>query len=154
MPKINLNDLKVTFGTGYPPPYDGPCLTRVKTSPGDFAGLTQFGAHIVSLPPGAWSSQRHWHSAEDEFVVILKGHPTLVDNSGSQTLSPGEMTAHKAGDPNGHHLKNETDEVIEFLMVGGRSPEMDHVQYPDIDLELPANGTPNRHFRHKDGTDY
>lgn len=154
MPKINLNALQVTTGTAYPPSHDSPCLTRSKISPGDAAGLTQFGAHIVSLPPGAWSSQRHWHSAEDELVLVLKGHPTLVEDDGPQTLSPGDITAHKAGDPNGHHMKNETDETIEFLIIGGRSPETDHVHYPDIDLDLPANGSPKRLYAHKNGAFY
>ena len=40
--------------------------------------LTQFGVNLVTLPPGAWSSQRHWHSHEDEFVYVLEGEPGCV----------------------------------------------------------------------------
>ena len=154
MPKINLKDIPIKAGSGYPAPFDQPCLQRHRKSPGDEAGLTQFGAHIVSLSPGAWSSQRHWHSAEDELILILKGHPTFIDEDGAQTLSPGDMTAHKAGDPNGHHMKNETGDTVEFLIIGGRTPETDHAYYPDIDLDLPANGSPDRRYKHKDGTSY
>ena len=87
-------------------------------------------------------------------VIVLKGHPTLFDERGPQTLSPGDITAHKAGVPNGHHMKNETNELIKFLIIGGRAPETDHVQYPDIDLCLPANGTSNRRYTHNNGEPY
>ena len=36
-------------------------------------GITQFGAYLDTLAPGAWSGQRHWHSAEDEFLYVLDG---------------------------------------------------------------------------------
>jgi len=154
MPKISLEKLTISSGTNYPPPYNTPCLARHKISPGDAGGLSQFGAHIVSLPPGSWSSQRHWHSEEDELILILKGHPTFIDEDGPQTLSPGDITTHKAGDPNGHHMKNETSETIEFLIIGGRTPETDHAHYPDIDMDLPSNGSSQRHYKRKNGTPY
>ena len=58
------------------------------------------------------------------------------------------------GDEIGHHMKNETDQDVIFLVIGGRNPETDHAAYPDIDLDLPANGTPNRIYKRKDGTPY
>jgi hypothetical protein len=45
-----------------------------------FAGLTQFGVNRTVVDPGAWSSPRHWHSHEDEFVWVLEGELTLVTN--------------------------------------------------------------------------
>jgi uncharacterized cupin superfamily protein len=50
---------------------------------GDAAGLTQFGINLFRLPPGAWSSQRHWHTKEDEFVFVLSGEVVLVTDSSS-----------------------------------------------------------------------
>jgi len=98
--------------------------------------ITQFGVHHITLPPGIWASQRHHHSAEDEFVYILSGHPTLIDDDGETTLSPGDSCAHPAGDGNGHHLINKTEEDVTFLVVGTRTPETDHCRYPDADLEV------------------
>ena len=40
--------------------------------------MTQFGVNLLVLPPGAWSSQRHWHTAQDEFIHVLSGEVTLV----------------------------------------------------------------------------
>ena len=39
-------------------------------------------ANLMTLPPGAWSSQRHWHSDEDEFVYVLEGELKLVEDDG------------------------------------------------------------------------
>ncbi len=154
MPKINLNEVKETSGTTYPAPYDKPCIARRKKSIGDHGGLTQFGAHIITLPPNSWSSQRHWHSAEDELIMILEGYPTFIDDAGETELAPGNITAHPAGDRNGHHMQNRTENDVKFLIIGTRNPEEDAAQYPDIDLDLPANGTANRVFTHKNGTPY
>jgi len=147
MPKIILEDIAQTIGTDYPAPFDAPCLSRRKQAIGDAGGLTQFGAHIITLPPNSWSSQRHWHSAEDELVMILDGHPTLIDDSGETPLKPGDITAHPAGNGNGHHMKNESDKDVRFLVIGTKHPEKDHVHYPDINLVLPANGTAEREYR-------
>ena len=34
-------------------------------------GLTQFGVNLLRLTPGVWSSQRHWHTEQDEFVYVF-----------------------------------------------------------------------------------
>lgn len=153
MPKIDVSRIVQTRGATYPAPYSAPCDGRRKRAVGDAAGLSQFGVVQITLEPGAWSSQRHCHSAEDEFVYILAGHPTLIDEGGETALSPGDMTAHPAGDGNAHHLINRTDFEVIFLVVGTRSPQKDHARYPDIDLDLPANGTANRRYQRKDGSE-
>ena len=75
---LTAADLEETVGSGYPVPYDEPCKERRRRRLGDPFGLTDFGVNLVELPPGTWSSQRHWHSHEDEFVYILEGTATLV----------------------------------------------------------------------------
>jgi hypothetical protein len=76
--KIDITALKSVVGTLYPPPFDEPCRARERTRLGDAAGLTQYGVNLVRLPPGAWSSQRHWHAKEDEFVYVLSGEVVLL----------------------------------------------------------------------------
>ena len=104
--KIDVAALTPVIGTMYPPPYDEPCLARSRTKLGDAAGLTQFGVNLLRLPSGAWSSQRHWQTASDEFVYVLAGEVTLVTNSGAELLRPGDCAGFKAGDPDGHCLQN------------------------------------------------
>jgi len=94
VPKINITEAKVVKGTLYPPPYDEPCRKRSRTRLGDVAGLDQFGVNLCRLPPGAWSSQRHWHTHEDEFVYMLEGEVVLVTDA-------GDCAGFKAGDGDG-----------------------------------------------------
>jgi uncharacterized cupin superfamily protein len=149
--KIEAATAPTKFGTGYPAPYDEPCKARRRWRLADSAGLTQFGVNLLHLPAGAWSSQRHWHSAEDEFVYVLEGEVVLVSDDGEEVLRAGECAGFKAGEPNGHHLQNRTDAAAVLLEIGARNPERDAVQYPDIDLALRAGGGG---FLHRDGTPY
>jgi uncharacterized cupin superfamily protein len=81
---------------------------------GDAAGLSQFGVNLLHLPPSAWSSQRHWHSAEDEVVLVTEDREEI--------LRAGDCARFKAGDPNGHHLQNRSDQPALILEVGSRRP--------------------------------
>ena len=149
MKKIESDQVPSTLGSGYPAPYDEPCRMRRRWRLGEGAGLTQFGVNLLRLAPGAWSSQRHWHSAEDEFVYVLQGEVVLVTGAGEEVLRAGDSAGFKAGESDGHHLQNRSDAVL--LEVGARNAEHDAVDYPDVDLLL-RRGEPS--YRHKDGTPY
>ena len=143
-------------GNSYPPPFDAPSADREKRALGDAFGLTDYGVNLVTLPPGTASSQRHWHSREDEFVYVLEGRPTLVTDAGRTPLAPGMCAGFVAGASDGHHLVNETDEPVEYLEVGSRRPG-DDVEYSDIDMRVlgrvVGRGGGGR-YQHKDGTPY
>ena len=139
-------------GSGYPKPYDGPCAEREKRALGDAFGLTDYGVNLVTLPPGAWSSQRHWHSAEDELVFVLEGEPTLVTDEGRRRMRAGMCAGFPKGEANGHHLVNETGALVVYLEVGSRRAD-DDVDYPDIDMRVAARGRGGV-FTRKDGTPY
>lgn len=93
-------------------------------------GLTQFGAYLDTLAPGAWSSHRHWHSAEDEFLYLLEGSATLRDDHGMTDLFPGDAVCWRHGDPNAHHLTNRGEVPAHWLIVGSRCAG-DICTYPD-----------------------
>ena len=147
--KIDPAALAPLVGTLYPPPYDEPCLTRARTRLGDAAGLTQFGVNLLRLPPGAWSSQRHYQTESDEFVYVLQGEVTLVTDAGAEILRPGDCAGFKAADPDGHCLRNLTDADVLVLEVGTRI-KGDGAVYPDIDMLAPGGGG----YTRKDGTPY
>lgn len=151
MKKIDIAAGKSVVGSGYPTPYDEPCRQRKRVRLGDAAGLTQFGVNLLRLPPGVWSSQRHWHSAEDEFVYVLEGEVVLVTDAGEEVLRAGDCAGFKAGEADGHQLQNRTHAEAALLEIGSRNPEGDAVDYPDIDLTIRAG---SRTFLHKDGTPY
>jgi DNA-binding HxlR family transcriptional regulator len=58
----------------------------------------------VTSRRGAWSSQRHWHSHEDEFVWVLDGELTLVTDACEEILRAGDCAAFRRGDPDGHQV--------------------------------------------------
>jgi uncharacterized cupin superfamily protein len=149
MPKIDLATAPVRFGTGYPAPYDVPCRERHRLRLGDAGGLTQFGVNLLTLKPGVWSSQRHWHRSEDEFVHVLSGEVVLVSDTGEEVLRAGDCAAFPAGDGNGHHLVNRSSADATLLEIGTRSGG-DHATYPDIDLLF----DPQRGYTHRDGSAY
>ena len=151
MKKIDISTAKASLGSGYPAPYDEPCRQRRRVRLGDAAGLTQFGVNLLRLPPGVWSSQRHWHTAEDEFVYVLEGEVVLISDAGEEVLRAADCAGFKAGECDGHHLLNRTDKDAVLLEIGSRSPDSDGVDYPDIDLVIRAGA---RAFLRKDGTPY
>jgi uncharacterized cupin superfamily protein len=146
MPRIDVATAPVRTGTGYPPPYDQPCRMRHRVRLGDAAGLTQFGVNLLTLGPGVWSSQRHWHRLEDEFVHVVSGEVVLVTDRGEQVLRAGDCAAFPKNDGDGHHLVNRSDADAVVLEVGARVPG-DTAVYPDIDLLFDGKG-----YTHRDGT--
>lgn len=133
MPKVDLSKLPVVQRTGYLEPYRAPMAGRSWRELATAGGLTDFGANVVVLQPGGWSSQRHWHSAEDELVVVLSGELTLVTDAGAETMRAGDCATFKKGLADGHHLQNRSQEAATFLAVGRDAPEEDACEYPDID---------------------
>lgn len=148
--RIDVGTLPAITGTLYPPPFDEPCCARQRTRLGDAAGLTQYGVNLVCLKPGAWSSQRHWHIAQDEFIYILSGEATLVTNAGPEILRAGDCAGFKAGDDDGHHLQNRSNADVTFLEMGTRLPD-DGTYYSDIDMMIPRGG---KQYCHRDGQPY
>lgn len=150
--RIDVSRVPVVAGTTYPAPYDAPCRAREKRRLGDVAGLAQFGVNLLRLPPGSWSSQRHWHTASDEFVYVLSGEVTLVTDAGEEVLRAGDAAGFRAGEPNGHCLRNLSRAEVLVLEVGSRvAGDVGH--YAEIDLLAPAGGQPALYTR-RDGTPY
>ncbi len=154
MAKIDVATAPTGQGSRYPAPYDEPCRARSWLRLGDAAGLTQFGVNLVTLPPGAWASQRHWHSHEDEFVYVVEGELVLVTDAGEAVMRPGDSAGFPAGVRDGHHLQNRSAAPARFLVVGGRDAR-DHGEYPDVDLKFLANRyAGGGGFRRKDGSEF
>jgi uncharacterized cupin superfamily protein len=154
MPKIDRAKVPQVTGSRYPAPFAGPCAGRAWQRLGDAAGLTQFGVNHLRLAPGVWSSQRHWHSHEDEFVYVLAGEVVLVTDAGEETLRAGDAVGFKAGVQDGHCLQNRSARDAELLVVGSRN-DADYGEYPDIDMKFGAGRYSGKGgYLHKDGTPY
>ena len=148
MPKVDLDAITPSNATGYPDPFHKQVQGRWWKRIAPVAGLTEMGASHVTLDPGAWSSQRHWHDDEDELVLMLSGRAVLVEDGGERELRPGDIAAWPKGVTNGHHLINRSDEPCTFVAIsaGARGAG----GYSDIDMVWTADGA----YRRRDGTEY
>ncbi len=152
MPKIDIAALKTDSFTGYPEPFRQIVLGRSRKRLGNAVDLDQFGVNLSTLKPGAASSQRHWHAAEDELIYVLQGELVLCEDDGEITLRPGDAAGFKAGVANGHCLINRSSADAVYLEIGSRSAR-EHVEYPDIDMMLDRDEKGAR-YRHKSGAPY
>jgi len=150
MPKVNVEAVPVRVGTGYPTKFNQACAGRTRRRLGDAGELNDFGVNLMTLPPGKWSSQRHWHSHEDEFVFVLQGELTLVEDDTETLLQTGDCAAFPKGSGNGHHLQNRSTAVAVYLEVGSRHAD-DLTTCSDIDM---MSSNRDGQFVHKDGTPY
>lgn len=152
MPKIDLDNIQPTFGSNYPAEFQAEMQGRSSLRFSDAYGLSQFGANITILQPGAKSSLRHWHENQDEFVMIISGTATLLDDHGESELRPGDCAAFPAGDGNGHTILNKSIEEVRFLVVGSRTPT-EVGWYSDVDMKVTMDEA-GYCFTRKDGTPY
>ncbi|MCC8938022.1 cupin domain-containing protein [Bradyrhizobium sp. Arg68] len=150
MPRIDVANVPERKGSGYPAEFAAACAERVRQRLGDAGGLTDFGVNLMRLPPGNWSSQRHWHSHEDEFVYVLAGEVVLVEDGGETVLRAGDCAAFAKNSGNGHHMINRSQATAIYLEIGSRAPD-DVITCSDIDMMSPSS---DGRFLHKDGTPY
>lgn len=149
MPKLDLDAIPQTNATGYPPPFDAAVEGRWYRRLAPVAGLRLMGASHVTLAPGAFSSQRHWHRGQDELVVMVAGEAVLIDDSGETPVRAGDVLAFPAGENNGHHLHNRSGEPCIFVAISAGEREPDSGVYSDIDMVFGPDG-----YARKDGTRY
>lgn len=151
MPKIDIDALPAVRGSGYPAPFDEPCRARSRKRLGHAGGLTGFGANLLTLPPGAWSSQRHWHSDQDELVFVVEGEVMLITDAGETPLAAGDCATFKAGVADGHHLVNRSGRDARVLEVGAKDRGKDRTVYSDADMIAePGEDV----YRRRDGSAY
>ena len=105
----------------------------------DSAGIQQYGAYLQTLQPGARSSTRHWHEREDEFLYVVSGKVTVVEDDGPHVLEPGDAACWPAGVPNAHHVMNQSTDPCSYLIVGTRLTH-DVCHYPDVGKTLHTEG--------------
>jgi uncharacterized cupin superfamily protein len=131
---LHISEVAVT--TGVPAAVANPIKPerfagKAEAQLGRAVGLTQFGVNQLTLAPGAMSSLRHWHEGEDEFVYVLAGELTLVDDNGAHDLRAGSFAGFPAGRANAHHLENRSTAPAIFLVVGTRKVGAETIHYPD-----------------------
>jgi uncharacterized cupin superfamily protein len=89
----------------------------------------QLGASVYELGPGNFNVF-HFHHGSEELLVVLRGRPTLRTGDGERVLAEGEVVHFPAGPAGAHGVRNDTDDVVRYVVAGIRvTPEV--VEYPD-----------------------
>ena len=150
MPKLDLSNVPMKTGSGYPGSLAAKVGARSQQRVGHAGGLSQFGANIVTLPAGALSSLRHWHEQQDEILIVLSGELTLVDDTGETPLKAGDVCTFPAGEANGHMIVNNSETDGRFFVVGTHTAT-ETGWYSDLDMMVTA-GNGRFSFTRKDGS--
>ena len=121
-------------------------------------GTELIGASQWELPPGEAAYPYHFHYADEELVVVLRGRPTLRTPTGLRELEEGEAVRFGLGEEGAHQLINRSDETISFLAISSHG-RPDIVVYPDADKigvgeRLPRGAGLRAYFRREDAVGY
>jgi uncharacterized cupin superfamily protein len=99
---------------------------------GPALGAKQMGTSVYELPPGQALCPYHYEWAEEEWLLVLAGRPTLRDPDGSTELEPWDLVCFPTGPAGAHGLRNETEETVRVLMYSTLEYPAVTV-YPDSD---------------------
>jgi uncharacterized cupin superfamily protein len=98
---------------------------------GDVGGITQFGASLQTLEPGARSSLKHWHEATDEMLFVVSGELTVTEDNVDYVLRAGDAACWPAGVAVAHTVSNRSNAPCSFFVVGTRASK-DVTHYEEI----------------------
>jgi uncharacterized cupin superfamily protein len=140
---------------GYPDGFRGACAKV-----GRDAGAAHLGATVYEVDPGQALCPYHWHAANEEMLIVLRGEPTLRTPEGERELSEGEVVSFPRGEKGAHAVYNRGGAAVRVLILSEmREPEV--AVYPDsgkLMARQEAPGSPARGvralFRLSDAVDY
>jgi uncharacterized cupin superfamily protein len=147
---FNINEPAFEHDPSVPEPY------RVGMDRfGPKIGASQLGGSIYELPPGQSICPYHYEYAEEEWLLVLTGRPTVRHPEGSDSLGPGDLVCFATGPEGAHKVTNSTDETVRVLMLSTvKWPAM--TVYPDSDKigAFAAPGGERILVRRSDNRDY
>jgi uncharacterized cupin superfamily protein len=106
---------------------------------GDAGGVTQFGAALQTLEPGARSSLKHWHEQTDEMLFVISGEVTVTENDVNYVLTVGDAACWPAGVAVAHTVSNRSNASCSFFVVGTRASK-DVTHYEEIGEIMKSDG--------------
>jgi uncharacterized cupin superfamily protein len=123
--------------------------------PATHIGAELLGGTLYEVDPGNRLFPYHLHHANEEWLIVVRGRPTLRTPDGEQELAEGDVVCFPRGPAGAHQVRNDTDEPLRVLMLSSRLwPEI--VEYPDSEKVGTRDATGERLFlgRQGPGLDY
>jgi uncharacterized cupin superfamily protein len=110
---------------------------------GHHIGAELIGASLSEIEPGSKHWPYHTHYANEEWVIVLRGEPTLRTPEGEQVLKEGDIVCFRRGAEGAHQIANNTDSPVRVLMLSSMiNPDV--IEYLDTGkvFALNASGDP------------
>ena len=127
MKRVNIASPEFKYDADEP---DGFRSGYLKTGP--ILGAKTLGATVYEIPPGQAICPYHYEYAEEEWLIVLEGNPTLRTPEARDRLEPWDATCFLPGPEGAHEVRNETEETVRVLMFSDvRHPAA--TVYPDSD---------------------
>jgi uncharacterized cupin superfamily protein len=111
MKRINIAAPQCEYDPADP---DGYHSGRLRLGP--LLGASQLGASVYELPPGQSICPYHYEHAEEEWLIVLTGTPSLRHPQGTETLAPWDALCFPPGADGAHKVTNESEEPVRVLM--------------------------------------
>ncbi len=115
-------------------------------------GGDQIGCSVYELPPGEQLWPYHWHLANEEWAVVVRGAPTLRTPEGERLLREGDVVGFPQGEAGAHTFYNRSDAVVRIAIFSTRRPG--DAFYPDSGKLGAGPPWERRYFRLEDAVDY
>ena len=108
---------------------------------GPKVGASRLGLSVYELPTGQAICPYHFEWTDEEWLVVLAGHPTLRTPEGERELEPGDTVCFPAGPDGAHHVRNDGEEPVRVALLSTKN-DVGIAEYPDSDkVGVWANGT-------------
>ena len=146
MSVVNLFEIELALDEDEPAGY-GATYARV----GPLVGGGQLGMSVYELEPGLSICPYHYETAEEEWLIVLTGRPTLRTPKGERELEPWDCAFFPTGEEGAHKVTNRTDEPVRVCIWSNRIAVATSV-YPDS--EKVGAWPPGKLFRLADAVDY
>jgi uncharacterized cupin superfamily protein len=93
-------------------------------------GAEHLAGSLVELPPGRRAWPYHWEAAQEEWLLVLAGTPTVRTPEGDEVLRAGDVVCFPAGPEGAHQVRNDGDAPCRVVLLSDRA-RVNVVVYPD-----------------------
>jgi uncharacterized cupin superfamily protein len=127
MRRVNIASPDFTYDPSDPPGFQSG-MARF----GPRLGAAQLGATVYELPPGQSVCPYHYEYAEEEWLVVLAGRPSVRHPEGTEQLEPWDVVCFPTVPSGAHRVQNDSEDTVRVLMFSTVEQPAVTV-YPDSD---------------------